>query len=226
MKEMLAVPAALAVVGLLVWKYGRERQLQEARHNDLLAGCMRLIEDARLIPETAGYARLEGRYRGLPVQVRPIVDTLSVRKLPSLWLLVTMPEPLPVRSTLDLLMRPDAADSFTNFHRLPVRIDTPPDFPARAVLRTDDPAAIPPPELLMEHLDPFFGPRAKELLISPRGLRIVWLADEGDRARYGVFRQAAFSGEPFDPAVLADLLDRLVRLREAILEWQAREVRA
>ena len=38
-------------------------------------------------------------------------------------------------------------------------------------------------------------------------MRIVWLLAEAERARYGVFRQAAFGGARLDPALIERLLD-------------------
>ena len=48
--------------------------------------------------------------------------------------------------------------------------------------------------LMGNHLDVFQNGRGKEFLISPKGLRIVVQLAEGDRARYGVFREANFEG--------------------------------
>jgi len=54
-------------------------------------------------------------------------------------------------------------------------------------------------------------------VISPKGLRIVILAEEADRGRYLIFREAEMGMEPLPPARLAPLLDRIARLREDIL---------
>ena len=42
---------------------------------------------------------------------------------------------------------------------------------------------------------------------------------EGDRARYGVFRQADFGEARVDPVLLKDICDRLVALRTDIEIW-------
>jgi hypothetical protein len=164
-----------------------------------------------------GYPRLIGRYRGFPVQVLPIVDTLPVRRLPALWLLVTLQSSLPVTGRFDLMMRPTAPTTFSNFDLLPITLQRHPDFPRDAVVRTDDEAHVLPAHIVAPHLDLFDDPRGKELLITPNGVRIVWLMAEANRARYGVFREADFGEADLDPDLLRDLLDRLVALREAIL---------
>jgi len=49
----------------------------------------------------------------------------------------------------------------------------------------------------------------------------VWQAAEADRVRYGIFRQAEFGEAALDPALVRDLLDRLIALRHSILTWSA-----
>lgn len=168
---------------------------------------------------TAGVYRVSGSYRGLPAQVQTIVDTLAVRKLPSLWLMVTIPAPLPLRATFDLMMRPSGPTSFSNFDHLPHTITLPPDFPEHAVIRSDDPDHLLPAHVVRPHLAPFFDGRAKELLITPKGVRMVVQLAEGDRARYGVFRQASFGDVRLEAEQLRGVLDRLIALRADIEEW-------
>ena len=168
-------------------------------------------------PNSLGYPRLVGRYHGLPVQVLPIVDTLPARRLPALWLLVTLQSALPVAGRFDLMMRPTAPTTFSNFDLLPITLQRHPDFPHEAVVRTDDEEHVLPAHIVVPHLDVFENPRAKELLITSNGVRIVWLIAEANRARYGVFREADFGEVDLDPELLVSLLDRLIALRESIL---------
>jgi hypothetical protein len=136
--------------------------------------------------------------------------------------MVTLPGPVPVSATIDLMMRPEASASFSNFDQLDFTIEAPGDFPTGAVIRTDDPEQVPSPLHLRPHLGPFYGRQAKELLISPKGLRMVVLLAEADRARYGVFRQADFGEVRVSPELLKDCLERLQTLREDIKNWHTR----
>ena len=45
----------------------------------------------------------------------------------------------------------------------------------------------------------FADPLVKELVISPKGLRLVILAEEADRGRYLLFRDAEMGRMPLDP---------------------------
>ncbi|TIX63253.1 MAG: hypothetical protein E5V33_13140, partial [Mesorhizobium sp.] len=73
-----------------------------------------------------------------------------------------------------------------------------------------------PQDVIAGHLDIFAEGRAKELLVTPKGVRIVWLLAEAERARYGVFRQAAFGDARLDPALVERLLQSASALRDAI----------
>lgn len=54
----------------------------------------------------------------------------------------------------------------------------------------------------------------KELVISPKGLRLVLLGDEADRGRYLIFRDGEVGQTPLPPARLLPLLDALRALRD------------
>ena len=169
-----------------------------------------------------GFPRLSGSYGGFPVQIYPLVDTLATRRLPALWLLVTLQDNLPLAARFDMMMRPAGPTTFSNFDQLPHTLERPEGFPEHAVIRTDDPEPVLPASIVKPHLAPFFGPRAKELLITEKGLRIVWLLAEAERARYGVFRQAEFGKVQIEGLVVRDILDRLIAIRKDILDWSTK----
>jgi hypothetical protein len=215
---IIGIAALVAAFLFLARRYWRARERRRQEPMRFYARAMPLLEQPELQDTgSVGYPRLVGRYQGHPVQVLPVIDTLATRRLPSLWVLVTLQCVLPVSGRFDLMMRPNAATTFSNFDLLPVTIQTPAGFPEYAVLRTDDPKNLLPPQVVLPHLDVFQDSRAKELLITSNGVRLVWLVAEANRARYGVFRQADFGEADLDPAVLQNLLDRLVALRQAIL---------
>lgn len=216
----MGIIAALGLAALLARQLLDAMARKRAEPERMFGEARGVLEDARVEPgPTAGSCRLVGSYGSHDIQAQTVVDTLNVRKLPSLWLMVTIADPLPVKATFDLMMRPTGSSTFSNFDHLPATIERPQDFPEHAVVRTDDAAHVLPSHVIAPHLGPFFGPRAKELLITPKGLRMVVQLGEADRARYGVFRQAEFGGAKVDAALLRDCLDRLLALRKDILEW-------
>jgi hypothetical protein len=52
------------------------------------------------------------------------------------------------------------------------------------------------PALLTPHMSLFEQPQAKELLVSPAGVRVVYQLAQGERAYYAVFRSLRFANLP------------------------------
>lgn len=176
-----------------------------------------VVEDVRNVSSgTAGVTTFAGTWRGQSVQVRTIVDTLATRKLPTLWLSATVAGPTRIPARFDMMMRPASATTFSNFDHLQHTLPTPAGYPEGAVIRSDKAGVPLPLRLIGQHLDVFEDGRAKELLITENGVRLVWVLAEADRARYGVFRQADFSGARLDPQLLEALLEQASELRAAI----------
>ena len=55
----------------------------------------------------------------------------------------------------------------------------------------------------------------KELVITPRGVRLVYQAAQAERAEYLVLRQAHFTNNKADPALVRTLLDRAIAIAAA-----------
>lgn len=218
--NMIAGTVVAVMLALyLLHRIRRERDRRRRDYQRFFDPAMHILADARIEDTGAvGYPRLAGRYRGLPVQVLPVVDTLATRRLPALWLLVTLQDALPLKAQFDLMMRPAGPTTFSNFELLPFTIERPSGFPEQSVLKTNDPQTLLPADVVARHLDVFLDHRAKELLVTPNGLRLVWLLAEADRARYAVFREANFGTTALAPELLGSLLDRLVAIRQSILE--------
>lgn len=218
MSPLIPLGFALAALGLwLGFRLIREARARTAARAGYFAAVKRLFDGGETRVQPTGFPRMTGRRNGLSFDLQAVPDTLTFRKLPALWVLVTLPEPLPLQATLDLLARPSGNEPFTRFPDLPQSLPTPPELPKEIAIRSDDATRIPPPDLLASHADLFEDPRVKELVLSPKGLRIVILAEEADRGRFLIFREAEMGRLPLDPARLEPLLDRLAGLREDVL---------
>ncbi|OZA06145.1 MAG: hypothetical protein B7Y02_15035 [Rhodobacterales bacterium 17-64-5] len=68
--------------------------------------------------------------------------------------------------------------------------------------------------MVLAHLARLDPDLLKELVISPKGLRLVWLAEEADRTRYLAFRDSEMGKAPLPPARLEPLLNALLALRD------------
>ncbi|MDX8459001.1 hypothetical protein [Mesorhizobium humile] len=214
---LLTGAVALGVVTHIAWLARAGHNRAKAAMAADTASVRSVIANAADISDgTAGVVTWAGSWNGRRVQLRTIVDTLATRKLPTRWLAVSITEPVAVAGTFDMMMRPNSATTFSNFDHLPHTLPKVLGLPAEAVLRTDRKGIAFPQDLIAAHTGIFAEGRAKELLITPKGVRIVWLLAEAERARYGVFRQAAFGDARIDPALIERLIEAASELRDAI----------
>ena len=213
--------ALASLLGLLVlfrkWRVGHaERMAQRGR---LLAHAPELLTIETETELPSHFLKITGLHQGRKLILHPILDSLHMRKLPVLWLSITLVEKLPLRGTLDLMMRPSGLEVFSGFQDLPVSIANPPGFPPLAQLRGNGIDDLPPEKLVARHLKPYFDGTAKELLITPDGIRMVWLLAEAERGNYLLFRDAEFTIDTLPPEQLSHMLDALMALRQDILRW-------
>jgi hypothetical protein len=217
LQAIFGTVVALFLAALLWQQYVRENARRADQGRVLFEPIFKLFKNPDLQREkTAGVWTLTGRYYEHHFQLKTIADTLATRKLPSLWLMVTLPEPQPVSSITNLMMRAAGVSSFSNFDFLPHTLALPDGFPEQATLRSDTPEPNDMTSIMSRHLGLFHHGRAKEFLISPKGLRIVVQIAESDRARYGVFREANFAGAEINAALAIQLMDTLINLRNDI----------
>lgn len=210
----LTVAAAItAIMALYLRQQGRARMARRAAYLDDVES---LFSNRLRAVAPTGFPRLSGQHDGALYDLQVVPDTLTYRKLPALWLLVSHIAPLPLRATLDIMLRPMGAESFSHFDTLPIQIAIPAGFPPDCAIRCDDPTAIPDFDLIGRHLAGLDLDGLKELVISPKGLRIVWLAEEADRGRYLIFRDTEMGQTPFAASRLLPLLTALADLHAAL----------
>lgn len=194
------------------------RRVREAARAGYFAEVAPLLQECRTQIQASGFARMAGRWQGLSIDLQAVPDTLTFRKLPSLWVMVTLTEPQPVRGEMHILARPGQNDSFSRFAEMRVSVPLPPGFPESCALRCDGAEHLPPQAVVAGWAGLFAEPAMKELVLSPKGLRIVFLAEEADRGRYLLFRDAEMGLAPLAAARLLPQLERLRDLSRQVKE--------
>jgi hypothetical protein len=207
----LLIAAALAV---LILYYRRDQSRRRQARGALFALSYDLFQSYRVTQERTDFPVLAGRYRDHDFQIDAIIDTLTFRKLPVLWLRVTLLRALPGIAATDILVRVQNNEFYAPANDLPFQLPVPGHWPAGAQAKTDDPDRAPPLELLERHIDFFGVVEAKEMLVTPKGVRLVRLIDQGERAEYLVLRIADFRGVRLEPVLLADMMDRCIALSD------------
>jgi hypothetical protein len=200
--------ALIVLAAIWVWDVERERR----RRAMLFADAMVLFESCRVTQDGMHFPVLEGRYRQQRIKLEPVVDDLGVRKIPSLWLKATVLADNPDRGVLDYLVRPQGIEVYSPSSELPTRLPIPDAWPQHAILCTDRPTGAPPVDLLTPHVAAFADQRLKELLITNRGVRLVYQSAQAERGAYLVLRQARFATDRLDPALVGALLDKAIAI--------------
>lgn len=214
--------AVFLVVALSVSsRSNKTRTVARAGYLDL---CIPLFVEPRLAIATTGFARISGHYRGQMFDIQVVPDSLALRKLPCLWLLVTLAEKLPVKGTCDIMLRATGTETFSRFGELPYQIKVPNGFPEGCSLRTDMQMVLPAPQAVGQYIAGLDQARLKEVVVAPTGVRLVWLVQEADRGRYLLFRDAELGGAPLPPSALTTLMDGLCGLWQDVRAQAAPEV--
>ena len=211
----MLVYLTIALAGVVCWlSFLLARQpavSAQAARAAVFDGCIDLIDSPHVTPGRE-FGVLRGNFEGLPIKAALLADTLAVRKLPALWLMIDVVSPLVTWPVIDFLIRPSNTEFWSPAWALEHELIIPESWPQHALLRTESPEVGSRIRVLDRHIVAFDDERMKELLITPRGVRLVYLADEGRRAHYGVLRQARFDGLP----LARDLLARLLGLATAL----------
>ena len=219
---------AIAAAGLALWLMFRLVQASRARVSaraGFFDALKPLFDRVQTRLDPTGFPRMTGHRGDLTYEFRALPDTLTFRKLPALWVMVTLPGPLPVGASLDIMIRPAGNEPFSGYAELPHHLPCPDFLPDGTGVRSDDAARVPPESLIAPYAGVFDDPKVKELLITPMGMRIVVLAEEADRGRYLIFRDAEMGMTPLPQSQIAPVVDLLAALRQDLIDWAAREAK-
>ncbi len=218
MSLILGCALAGAGLALLAGVAGMERRRIRSSRRKLLDACLRLFEEARLEHGEDGFPRLRGRIGGSRVVVELIPDMMTIRRLPQLWMSVTLTEPVPVESGFAVLVRPSGADFFSLTEHFHATLRVPDGFPETSLVRGQSPGAT----KVLAAVAPLVAtlladPKVKEVAVTPNGVRAIRQVAEGRRGDYLLLRQSAFELERVEPGVMLDLADFLLTLRAALV---------
>ncbi len=130
MSPLIPLGLALAALGLwLTLRLIRETRTRAQARASYFDAVKPLFHSGETRVQPTGFPRMTGRRDGLTFDLQAVPDTLTFRKLPALWVLITLPEPLPIDATLDLMARPSGNEPFTKFARPPTCQGTSPSEP-------------------------------------------------------------------------------------------------
>ena len=199
--------AAVTYVGM------RDHRAAKLARRSLLDRCAGALDGTVLAHGADEFPRLTGRHFGREVRVDLLCDTMTIRRLPQLWLSTTLLDQNRDLPSLAILVRPAGTEFYSLTSRFEQRLETPAGFPAEVLIRGGDGAERLLAELA-ETLSPILAdPRVKEIAITNRGLRIVRQAGEGKRGDHLLLRQSVFENACVPRADLAHVLDHMQSIR-------------
>ena len=195
------------------------RELRNDLHQRraLLDAAAGLLENPSVTVAGDGYPRLIGTCDGRKVSLEVVPDSLVPRRLPQLWLKLTllMPEASP-RPSIGVLARPIGTEFYSRVLGLPDTIapSFAVDFPLLMRGRGATEAASPRTSGLFRTL--FADPELKEIVITPRGAGSVRRIAEGDRGAHVLYRQMRFPVSQVSPEFVRHALAELRLLNDAL----------
>ena len=183
-------------VALCAWLVVRSirdhREAMAARHG-LLGEAESLLADAECVIGPDHYPVVTGRIAdGRRVKIELVADNLITRRLPQLWLRLTLYDTMPNRPRIGALARPTGGEYYSLVHDMPQWME-PPKTGISMLVRGDGAAAPWQVERVLGHFGALFAdPQVKEAVISANGVRIMRQAAQGERAAHLFLRQSRF----------------------------------
>ena len=206
----------LLLAGSVLWQRRAQRQFA-AQRAAIFDACRELIQPAEQIHPGSDYPLLRGGYGEAKVLLQPLLDHVGYRKVPSLWLVLTLDAPMPVKGSFDVLFRPANIEFFSQIDQLPQRIHLGEEWPSHHMARVSPSGWQPPLTALHSALgDALSSPDLKEVVLTPRGVRLVVRVCGVERGQYMVLRAMVPEVERIPPDWLRYWLDTLVTIRSAL----------
>lgn len=203
--ELLAASALVA--GGLFYGYRRETARRVRWQHALLGGVDAPLDACEQRLEADGYPALYGEFAGYPAQIKLLRDDVTVRKVPCLWLSVSLRAKLPGFPALSVLARMRGTEFYSPMMTLTHRLEPLPAWPEELTVKCDAESA--PLAALSDWVQAYFSdPRAKELQVRPGGVRVIYQFAQARRPEYLVLRASHFDTGPVPAELLRDLLAR------------------
>lgn len=220
MSDLLTYSIAVSAFAAVVIMAIREHRILRASRRNLLDGCRGVLNGGALQHASDDFPRLAGFWNAHKVDVQLIPDTMTIRRLPQLWLAVTWLAPVPRRGAFAALVRHSGYEFYGLTSRFEHRLEPPRGLPAEIIIRGQDAHAS--QALLQRMQGPlatiFSDPLVKEVDVTPNGLRIIRQASEGRRGEHLLLRQAIFDDAQVPTSDLERALGQLEELRATTIE--------
>jgi hypothetical protein len=211
----LHLAIVIASLALLAFIWYRDRSQTARRRARMFDLCLPLLADPKLAQRRGDFPLLTGHFQSQKFTLEAFPDTIGYRKIPSLWMEVTLATKLPVNGTVDILARAQNIEFFSPSYELDVAPPVPASWPQPMQFRANtENHGLDIPRIEMNVAKLFSDNRIKELLITERGLRVIYQLSQAEKSRYFVFRMAEFEEMTVNPDFLRELMNDMLALRD------------
>ena len=195
----------------------RDHAKRRAMRRGIIDDCIDLLDQGAIRHNDDAFPTLEGRQSGRFIRAEFVPDTMTIRRLPQLWLSLTRIERRPGLSEFAALVRPAGTEFYALTTSYAHRLEPPPGLPYEILIQGSTPAA----QQLLDRLGALIGkilsdPKVKEIGVTENGLRLVWQAGEGRRGEHLLLRQSVFDDARVAQPDFARLLAYIDELSIAI----------
>ena len=211
--------AVLLVVGLVTvsWIAIRDHGALRTSRSKLFDECAALLDQSQVRRGGDDFPSVDGSWRGFLVHANLIPDTMTIRRLPQLWLSLTRFEARPGLAEFAVLVRPSGTEFYSLTSQFDQRLKTPPGFPSEVLVRGSRPEA----QQLLDQAAPLLAeilsdPKVKEIGVTAKGIRLVWQASEGRRGEHLLLRQSVFDDANVRASDFTTLLDAMDAISQAV----------
>ena len=213
--SLLLFATGLVTLGLIHRRHVAGVRAERAR---LFENCPALVEDMKVIERGLDFPVLQGSWRNRHIRIEPVVDTLSLRTLPVLWLVVTIAGHNDVPGRFSALARECGTEFYARHREFGDPVDGADGWARDLSLRSSGwgPAG-PGRQALQRIVDAMSGGNVKQVVVAPGSARVVWRTATSQPSTYRVTRRVDLHGTRVDAAALQDVLDataEILRLAE------------
>ena len=212
----ILVSVVILTMGLwLIRKYLIDQRSIKLAKAHLFDEALSLLEGAKLKLEGNDFPQVLGSFSGYKVKLSLIVDTVAVRKIPPLWLLITIQGKVAIEGSFDFIVRPSNNEFYSPAWQWNGNLRVPSHWPQHAVIKYQDSLIdVAKIDSLVPKL--FADERTKELLITPSALRITYMAKQAERGEYLIMRNSVFSGEAIPAEIIEKVLKQAIEIRKLL----------
>lgn len=183
----------------------------------LFNNCDGILDNTSTFYEDNGFPVIKGHYNGFDVQLNLIPDTIVMRKVPPLWLMVSIKANKKSKGSMDFIVRPQNIEFYSPGWHWDGLFKAPANWPQYSIAKYQDTKAS--VSVLDEYIPRLFSDeKVKQLLVTPDSVRITYMAKQAIRGEYLLTRSAVFDEQAIAGDDVKKIIEYAIAIRTSIEE--------